>query len=257
MATSTSWKKQIFAEKPSIKPETRIRKQIDGVEKLLDLKHRNRVLDLGCGAGSQTIELARRDYRVVGMDSSNGALSQARSNAKAEELTVHFHCDKMTRIPFEGEFNAVLNLRNPLGCHKSDRDDLRCLEAIRGSLRPGGRLLLDLLNRDWITRCIGVQNNVFDLRTGRLDCRGFRPRGGSSPVRDSLRIYSLTEIASMLERAQLRLKDAYGDYDGKSYGLDTPRMIVVAERGPERKKRVARPDDGFERAVRVKGRSRG
>ncbi len=256
MSTSSSWKKQIFAQNPTIKPETRIRRQIDGVEKLLELKHRNRVLDLGCGAGSQTMELARRSYRVVGMDSSNGALSLARKNAKAEELTVHFHCDKMTRIPFEGEFNAVLNLRNPLGCHKSDKDDLRCLEAIRGSLRPGGRLLLDLLNREWITRRLSVQNHVFDLSTGRLDCRGFLARGGSAPARESLRIYSLTEVASMLDRAGMRLKGAYGDFDGKPYGLETQRMIVVAERGPERKQRVVRPDDGFERAIRIKGRKR-
>ncbi|PCI36801.1 MAG: hypothetical protein COB53_08365 [Elusimicrobia bacterium] len=256
MVPASSWKKQIFAENPTIKPEMRIRKQIDGIEKLLDLKHRNRVLDLGCGAGSQTIELARRKYRVVGMDGSNKALSIAREKAKAEDLTVHFHCDKMTRIPFEAEFNAVLNLRNPLGSHKSDRDDLRSLEAIRDSMRPGGRLLLDLLNREWMTRRLGAQNHVFNLHTGRLDCRGFRPRGGSAPARDSLRIYSLTEIASMLDRAQLRLKEAYGDYDGRPYGLETQRMIVVAERGPECKKRVVRPDDGFQRAIRIKGRRR-
>jgi SAM-dependent methyltransferase len=255
--TSSSWKKQVFAENPTIKPETRIRRQIDGIEKLLDLKFRNRVLDLGCGAGSQTIELARRRYRVVGMETSNDALATAREKAKAEQLTVHFHSDKMTRIPFESEFNAVLNLRNPLGCHKSDREDLRCLEAIRGSLRPGGRLLLDLLNREWIMRRLGAQSHVFDLRTGRLDCRGFRSRGGAGPTRESLRIYSLTEIASMLDRADLRLREAYGDYDGKPYGLDSQRMIVVAERGPERKKRVVRPNDGLERAVRIKGRRRG
>ena len=253
----TSWKKQVFAEHPTIRPETRIRKQIDGIEKLLGLSFRNRVLDLGCGAGSQTIELARRSYRVVGMDTSNDALSIARENAKAEKLTVHFHSDKMTRIPFENEFNAVLNLRNPLGCHRTDREDRRCLEAIRGSMRPGGRLLLDLLNREWIIRRLGPHNHVFDLRTGRLDCRGFSARGGLAHARENLRIYSLTEIVSMLEHADLRLRDAYGDYEGKAYGLESQRMIVVAERGPESKKRVVRPDDGLERALRIKGRKRG
>ncbi len=257
------WKKTIFNDDPTLKPESRIRQQVDGIERMLGLKFRARILDLGCGAGSQTIELARRRYRVLGMDGTSSALAGAREKAKAESLTVHFVATDMRRIPYAGEFNAVINLRNPIGCFPNERDDQRCLDAVGRSLKRGGKLMLDLLNREWLIRRLGVRGKSeagkesFDLSTGRLDSRGFISRGGHPKnLGNKMRIYTLTEIIRLLEAAGLTYRGVHGGYDGKPYSVESLRMIVVAEKTREPAPPRRAVHDGFERAVRIKGRPR-
>lgn len=250
-----SWKSKLFGAEPVLRPEARIRAQVDAVERMLELKHRYRVLDLGCGAGAQTLELARRHYRVVGMEATKEALSAVRDRAKEEQLTVHFLANPLDRIPYEGEFNAVLNVRNPLGSLPTERDDLRCLQAIHRALKPGGRLLLDLLNREWVVRRLGAHDGAFDLVSGRLDGRGLAPRGAAGGA-SAVRLYSLTELRRLLTEAGFRLRGSWGDYQGHPYHLDSLRLLIVAERVERPKKAPERESDEFERAVRIKGRPR-
>lgn len=263
MTLTHSWKKRVFEEADAeLKPEARIRRQVDGIERLLGLKFRARVLDLGCGAGSQTIELARRKYRVVGMDASPAALASAREKARAESLTVHFQAQDMRRIPWEDEFNAVLNLRNPIGLYTTEREDLRCLEAVQRALRLGGKLLLDLLNREWLIRRLGpatraeAKEQAFDLRMGLLDTRGFAARGDAPGAGGTLRLYSLTELIRMLRDAGLAFREVYGGYDGRVYGVDSLRMILVAEKTAESDSERRRGADEPPGAIRIKGRPR-
>lgn len=256
---SANWREQIFRGEAARRPEARIREQVDGLESLLSLKFRARVLDLGCGAGAQTLELARRRYRVVGMDSSARALGDARESAKAESLTVHFLAQDMRVIPYEAEFDAVVNTRNPLGRYPSERDDLKCLKAVQKALKPWGRLLLDLLNREWVVRRMDEEEaaKAFDLRTGRIDWGSFRARGGSHQPNEALRLYSLTEIVRMLEDAGLTFRRVFGGYDGRPYGLDSPRMLVAAEKDvAAAERRRKREQDDLPRALRIKGRPR-
>ncbi|MBI3297098.1 MAG: class I SAM-dependent methyltransferase [Elusimicrobia bacterium] len=256
MTPAPHWKTKLFGSESVLRPEARIRSQVDGLERFLELKHRSRVLDLGCGAGAQTLELARRQYRVVGMEATTEALAGGRERAKSEALTVHFLASRLDRIPYDGEFNAVIIVRNPLGSLPSERDDLRCLQAVHRSLKPGGRLLLDLLNREWLVRNLGAHDGAFDLVTGRLDGRGFSSRGGKPPKGgETLRVYALTELRRLLADGGFRVHGVWGDYHGKPYGLDSMRLIVAADRVEPPRKSVPDEDDG-ERAVRIKGRPR-
>ncbi|HBL18269.1 MAG: hypothetical protein A2X36_10415 [Elusimicrobia bacterium GWA2_69_24] len=241
-----------------MRPEERIQKQVDAIEKILGLKSRARILDFGCGRGSQTLELARRRYRIVGMDRAASAFAEAREQARREKLTAHFLADDMRSIPYEGEFNAALNLRNPLGCYESERDDIRCLQGVRRSLRPGGKVLLDLLNREAVVRSLADDVGVFDLRTGRLDCRHFQVRGGSGLKRvPSMRLYTLTELARMLEDVGLSLLNAWGDYEQAPYNVASPRLLVLAEAGLVPAKAEPKPEDAdLPRTLRIKGRPR-
>ena len=258
---SHRWKRKISEETSQLLPEARIRSQVDGIEKLLDLNFRSRVLDLGCGSGGQTLELARRKFRVVGMDVSPKALSAARQNGRDEELTVHFVALDMRRLPYDEEFNAVVNVRNPIGCFPKEKDDLECLRAAAQALKPGGKLFLDLLNREWVIRRL-TQNDgdgaPFDIKTGRLDCASFRPRGQRPDnVGKTMRLYSLTEVTRMLKDAGLAFRRVCGGYDGCGYGVESLRMIVIAEKTRRPKADVRKNDgDGFERALRIKGRPR-
>jgi len=231
-------------------PGPQVRAQIDGVERYLALETRSRVLDLACGDGRQTLELARRGYRVLGVDSREESLSEARAAARGEKLNVHFLHTDIRQISYRGEFDAVVNLFAAIGYLPNDRDHARVLEGVGRGLKIGGKLLLDMLNKEWLMRHFESGRIAFDLEAGRL-VEGFPAAGAAA----SLRVYALTEIKSLLLRAGLDFCRVWGGYQGEAYELDSPRMIILARR-PEPQPQRSPKDEGLVTAVRIKGRGR-
>lgn len=223
--------------------------KVDGIERFLALEPRSRVLDVGCASGKGTLELARRGHRVLGIDPDERALAVARAAAKGERLNVHFMKTDPREISYRGDFDAVVCLDGAFGRLPSDRDDLRALDNMRKALKPGAKLLLDAVNREWLMRRFEPSERVvFDLEKGRLDDR-------RSPPSASLRMYALTELIALLERAGLVYRRSWGGYDGAAYGMDTSRLLVLAERPRDEKPpRRGGPDDGLPTAIRIKGR---
>ncbi|MFA6092591.1 MAG: class I SAM-dependent methyltransferase [Elusimicrobiota bacterium] len=240
------WRERYYAYIPPQRDEAFVRALIDGVARLVDLSDRARVLDFGCGTGRQTVELARRGCRVLGVDSDAPRLSDARSFA-GKTLWVHFTRKDLGNIGYREEFGVAVNLHHPLG--RGDEDDLRCLQAVHQALKARGKLLLDLPSRDWLVRHLDSRSSMgerasFDLRKGR-----FQESGGG------LRIYTLTELERMLAKAGFDLVSAHGSWEGEPFSLESMRMIVLAQK-VQAPRPSARRDDGLPRAIRIKGRGR-
>lgn len=268
---ASSWRDRL-AEDPAQRPHAHVKAQVDGVDRFLALETRSRVLDLGCGAGRRSLELARRGHRVLGLDADERAFAAARAEGKAERLNVHFHKADPREIGYRAEFDAALWLDGGFGALPGDREDLRALEAVRKSLKPGAKLLLDVLNREWLMRhfepnswergedgrgAVVLDQLSFDFEKGRLDNRRtvVAADGRRTPAPFSVRLYALTELAAQLERAGLAYRAAWGGFDGSAYGLDSPRLVVLAERPREEKPaRRNSSADGLPAAIRIKGR---
>lgn len=115
------------------------------------------VLDVPCGIGRYSIKLAEKGYMVVGVDLSHPFIDRAKE--MAEEKKVADRCDfkvgDMRRIGdlLEGleMFDAVLIIFTSLGYYDeaTDRD---VLKQLQGLTKPGGILVLDMFNRDWMVR---------------------------------------------------------------------------------------------------------
>ncbi len=210
----------------------------------LGLRKDARVLDLACGHGRHAVTLAQRGMVVTGQDLNEDYLRRAREDAEREGIEIETVCGDMRDIPFTGEFDAVINMFTAFGYFDSEDEDVRVLQAVGNSLKSGGQLLLDTINREWVLANY-VQNDWhtdddgntflehrdFDLVTGRNRVTfGIVTADGTrreSPGHD-VRLYTLTELVRLLEAAGLRLSATYGDYDGVPYAINTPRMIVVA-----------------------------
>lgn len=106
------------------------------------------ILDLACGSGRHSIELARRGFSVVGSDISAELIEIANRDAAAEpDLEVSFVEGDLRELEFEAEFDLVLNLNDgAIGYLESDEENRRTFEVISRSLRPGGRNLIQLPN---------------------------------------------------------------------------------------------------------------
>jgi SAM-dependent methyltransferase len=101
----------------------------------------NAVLDLACGAGRHTQALRKRGLRALGVDLSLTLLAGRPDLPRVR--------GDMRRLPFAARsFDWVLNFFTSFGYFETERENFRVLEEIVRVLRPGGRFLIDFLNRD-------------------------------------------------------------------------------------------------------------
>jgi SAM-dependent methyltransferase len=218
--------------------------EIAFLEEKLALPPDAALLDLACGHGRHAIELARRGYRVTGLDISASHLALAREAAAAEGVTVGWVEADMRDLP-SGPFDAAINLYSAFGYLESDAADQQVLDAVGRVLRPGGRFLLETRNREHTIRTfqrrvwqplsdgsLFLQEAEFDLLTSRVRTRVtlVEPDGRRESRDFVVRQYTLTELARMLAEAGLTLVQTWGDYDGSPYALDSPRLVLLAER---------------------------
>jgi ubiquinone/menaquinone biosynthesis C-methylase UbiE len=103
------------------------------VWRALGLKPGSRVLDVACGTGRHSVLLARRGAFVVGVDKTAAYLDEARKNARGLSNCLFARGD-MRRLPFDGEFDAAINLWTSFGYFDKPSDDLKALKAVERSL---------------------------------------------------------------------------------------------------------------------------
>ena len=111
-----------------------------------------RILDLCCGQGRHSLELARRGFRdVTGLDRSRYLIRLARKRARQCDLPVSFHEGDARRFRLgDGEFHCVCVLGNSFGYFDRPEDDLAVLEAVKRALASGGTLVMDLMDGEWM-----------------------------------------------------------------------------------------------------------
>lgn len=127
-------------------------KEVDLLVRVAGLEANDRVLDLCCGQGRHCLELARRGFRhVVGVDRSRYLIRLAKKRAKSDSLNVSFHEGDARRFRLrERDFHCVAIMGNSFGYFEREEDDRSVLDAVKQSLRPGGTVVLDLANGEWM-----------------------------------------------------------------------------------------------------------
>lgn len=219
-------------------------KETDGILKILGLKTRKKILDLCCGYGRHSLELARRGFRVTGYDLSSHFLEKAREEAGSLKLRVKFIRGDMRKLPFKSEFDAVINMFTSFGFFPREEEDLEVLKGVNKALKEKGTFLLDTVNREFIlksfqrrrwipkTGFLMLEDSEFDPFTSRLESTRtliFE----NQPRREyffSLRLYTLTEMISRLKKAGFVTEMVFGDFDLNQYSTERPRMIILARK---------------------------
>ncbi len=224
----------------------KVRKEVDFIVCALALPSKASVLDLCCGQGRHSLEMARRGYSVTGVDLSEALLYAARQRAQQEGLSVNFIQSDMREIAFADAFDAVINMFTSFGYLESETEDEKVLRRVAQALRQGGRFLLDVMNRDRLVRSfqarewhavdegwLVLEERTFDPLSGRVETLwvAVTRDGVRYERRSSIRLYTASELRFMLERVGLKVTQLFGDYDGNPYGFDSQRLIVTAVKG--------------------------
>ena len=227
--------------------EERAEKESAFVARTLELKPGASVLDLCCGQGRHSVQLAKHGFKVTGLDLNAEYLDLASKAAEAAKVKIETVAGDMREIPFENKFDAIVNMYSSFGYLESEAEDLKVLESAAKALKPGGRLLLDMLNRewaidnyiqnDWHTGADGtlyVERRDLDLATSRMHVHFIvvDPKGGRrESIGHIIRLYTLTEMTRLLERVGMRLTAVFGGFEGQDYSIGARRMIIVAQKG--------------------------
>jgi len=217
-------------------------RQCDFLAQTLRLEPGASVLDLGCGHGRHALELASRGYKVLGIDLVTGFLAIAVAQAKERNLEVGLAQADMRSFQADAVFDGVVCLFDAFGFFP-DADNEQVLVNALAGLKPGGHLLLDLRPREVLTRMppvavldkgngdMMIDRHHFDVESGRLiDRRSYVRAGRVRDVAFSVRLYSYTELRTLLEKVGFEVAGVYGGYDGAPLVMSSTRMLVLARK---------------------------
>ena len=217
--------------------------EVQSVLELAGVDHGD-VLDLACGPGRHSIALAKRGFRVTGVDLSAFLLGKARERARAENVDVEWVQDDMRRFERPEAFDLATSLFSSYGYFENKDDDLSVLRNIHKSLRTGGTLVMELAGREPLAR--GFQATTSQqLADGRLLVERHQvvddwtriqnhwiviEDDRATTFRFEFTLYSGQELKAHLFDAGFTDVRLYGAYDAREYCLDAERIVAVARK---------------------------
>lgn len=248
--TERAWVEDVFGEHyAALLPANHVQKAMQEVEffvQCAQLPPGSRVLDIGCGSGAHAIALAARGYHVVGFDASSAQVARAHASAEASGVRVQFVHGDMRHPPSDGPFEAALCIGSTFGSLDDDQDQL-ALQRITERLVPGGTLLLNVFNRDYIvgrlpTRSWWQGQGCLVLDEAQLDSVTSRVKVHRTIVFEDgrqfdhnyeLRAYGLNELIAACRRVGLSVVEYAGSTHtrGRFFGASSADIWLMVRRG--------------------------
>ena len=245
-----NWFREVFTEEyfrtlsPGLQQQTT--REARFIHQVLGLQKKARVLDLGCGFGRHAIELAAREYEIAALDVSMPMLQHGLAEAQRRGLTIKFVQRDMRELNFNEVFDACYCWQTTFG-YFDDRTNVQVAQGVARALKPGGRFLLEVVNRDYVVgempsrtwweghECVFLEEVEFDNHYSVLHTkRSFIYEDGSPPREFSsfIRLYCLHELRQLLHFAGFRILEVSGGihHRGSFLGPTSPSLIILAER---------------------------
>lgn len=198
--------------------------ECDFIEKEIAGNKELKILDIGCGTGRHSIELARRGYPVTGIDLSESMLEKAREKARAQNLHVDFQVHDARKLHFSGEFDlAIMLCEGAFPLMETDEMNFQILQGAARALQKKGKLIFTTLNglfplfhsvKDFIAAQaldgnMTSDKNSFDLMTFREHSIAYveDDLGNKKELKCNERYYIPSEITWLLKSLDFKTID--------------------------------------------------
>jgi SAM-dependent methyltransferase len=210
----------------------------------LGIKPHERVLDLCCGNGRHLVHLHAHTHNIIGLDYSDELLTIAHRTIDAQFVRAD-----MRAIPFADSLDAVVNFFTSFGYFEDENENRAVVHGVAGALKSGGRFLIDYVNADQARDTLVAQSERIhgeyaisesrwiDEAGKRLNKTTVITHNGArcAELGESVRLYSLDDLRALLTDSGLEVGHVFGDYDGSTFGVESPRMIFVGRKPSTRK----------------------
>jgi len=215
---------------------------LDLIERSTHLSKDAAILDLACGAGRHSIELAKRGYtNITAIDLSPTLLQEAEKNAKAEGVEVLFKKQDMRN--FSGKYDLIINLFTSFGYFVSDKENEEVIIEVGSHLQKNGFFVFDFLNSALIEKDLiafdekilsqGERVEMFRIiHNHRVEKKiVIHVDALKKEFLESVRLFTLADFTRMFIKAGLTIKEIFGDYSGSPFDEgSSPRLFLVAQK---------------------------
>ena len=115
--------------------DERAEKESSFLTSALDLEPGAQVLDLCCGQGRHSVQLAKRGFKVTGLDLNPEYVQLAQQAALASGVSIETVTADMREVPFQNKFDAIVNMYSSFGYLESETEDLKVLQSVAKALK--------------------------------------------------------------------------------------------------------------------------
>ena len=207
------------------------------IKKALRLRKGQAVLDAPCGAGRIAFHMARGGCTVTGVDLRLQFVNRARRRFRTQGLSGRFRVMDLRSLDFKEEFDGAFNWGGSFG-YFSDKENLELLRIYAHALRPGGRLLVDQVYREYILRHFMhekprgevIVKNYWDKNAKRIISRRIVNGSNDPKNMSSMRLYTFLETKELFEKVGLRMEAFYGSFQGEEFRRSSPHLIAVGRK---------------------------
>ena len=224
----------------------------DFIEKIINKEGRGKtelVLDLGCGTGRMTVELAKRGYDMTGVDYSPEMLDTARERADREGLSdkMLWLCQDMREFELYGTVELAVCCLDSINHLTAPADLAKCLSLVHNYLSPDGLFIFDVNGKGKFERIYGSNSYVFECEDSMLVWQNYynektkicdfyitvfeEDEDGKYQRCDDVqreRMYTLRSLKRQLSDAGFEFIGAYSDFEFTAATDDDERIYIVA-----------------------------
>ena len=225
-------------------PEKTTLAEVDFIFDASKLNTESHLLDIMCGYGRHSIELAKRGVHVSAIDNLPDYINEIKEKAAVQNLDIDCICADVLEVQIDKKFDAVICMGNSLQFF-NEEDTLRVLTNISDHIKPGGKFYINT----WSLTEIAVKN-IKEKSWSRIedfllisDCKILfyptRMEINSIIMTDNGEreekigidyIFSINEMEAMLNKTGFRLKEIYSIPGKKVFTVGEPRAYIVAEK---------------------------
>ena len=222
-------------------------REVDLLEKKVNLKKDDRILDLFGGQGRHSIELAKRGYRdLTVLDYSNYLINLGKKLAKKENIKVDFQQGDARSTGLKSiDYSVIIMMANSFGYFPEDRENLQVLREANRLLKTKGKLFIDLTDPVYVRKNLNPMSwhkigDIYVLRKRDITNNLVKTQEIVISQKDGLLrdesycicLFSKGRIHQQLKRAgfnKIKIQNGVFLHNKKEdCGLITSRMIIQA-----------------------------
>lgn len=225
-------------------PEKTTQAEVDFIVEEAKLKPGEHVLDIMCGFGRHSLELANRGINVMAVDNLPDYISEIKEKAAIKSLPVENICTDILEMKIDQEFDAVICMGNSLQFF-NEEDSIRILSNISAHLKSGGKFFINtwslteiavknFKDKSWsrIGELLFLTESKFLFHPTRIETVSMIiPDKGEREEKKGIDfIYSISEMETMLNKTGFQLKEIYSIPGKKQFTAGESRAYIVAQK---------------------------